>query len=420
MIETAQKKERLLLVAVNTAEESRVRASLEELALLVDTAGGEAVGSIYQNLDHPISATYVGKGKIEEIRQLAAQLDADGIVCDDELTPAQMKNLEQELGFNVLDRTMVILDIFASRARSSEGKIQVELAQLRYRANRLTGMGQSMSRLGGGIGTRGPGESKLETDRRLIHQRIGQLKSELEQVKRTREVTRKRRNDTHIPVAAIVGYTNAGKSSLLNKLTGSEVLAEDKLFATLDPTTRQLSLPNKEVCTLTDTVGFIQRLPHQLVAAFRSTLEVVKGADLLLHVIDVSHELHEKQEEAVLSVLKELGVTDTPILTVYNKIDKLPDHEGLKKRLDREESLAISARSGEGIPALIKKIASFLNEGKTEVTLLIPYTETKLSAQLHEKATVLSESYGEKGALMKVRLDKHDVKHYAPYLKEET
>ena len=235
MIETAQKKERLLLVAVNTAEESRVRASLEELALLVDTAGGEAVGSIYQNLDHPISATYVGKGKIEEIRQLAAQLDADGIVCDDELTPAQMKNLEQELGFNVLDRTMVILDIFASRARSSEGKIQVELAQLRYRANRLTGMGQSMSRLGGGIGTRGPGESKLETDRRLIHQRIGQLKSELEQVKRTREVTRKRRNDTHIPVAAIVGYTNAGKSSLLNKLTGSEVLAEDKLFATLDP-----------------------------------------------------------------------------------------------------------------------------------------------------------------------------------------
>ena len=195
---------------------------------------------------------------------------------------------------------------------------------------------------------------------------------------------------------------------------------EDQLFATLDPTTRQLSLPNKEVCTLTDTVGFIQRLPHQLVAAFRSTLEVVKGADLLLHVIDVSHELHEKQEEAVLSVLKELGVTDTPILTVYNKIDKLPDHEGLKKRLDREESLAISARSGEGIPALIKKIASFLNEGKTEVTLLIPYTETKLSAQLHEKATVLSESYGEKGALMKVRLDKHDVKHYAPYLKEET
>jgi len=312
---------------VNTSEESRVRASLEELALLVDTAGGEAVGSIYQNLDHPISATYVGKGKIEEIRQLAAQLDADGIVCDDELTPAQMKNLEQELGFNVLDRTMVILDIFASRARSSEGKIQVELAQLRYRANRLTGMGQSMSRLGGGIGTRGPGESKLETDRRLIHQRIGQLKSELEQVKRTREVTRKRRNDTHIPVAAIVGYTNAGKSSLLNKLTGSEVLAEDKLFATLDPTTRLLSLGNDEPLLMTDTVGFIDKLPHHLIDAFRSTLEEAKHADLIVHVVDCSNPEHETQMQVVYQTLKELGVEGKPIFTLMNKQDLLSEEE---------------------------------------------------------------------------------------------
>ena len=351
MIETAQKKERLLLVAVNTAEESRVRASLEELALLVDTAGGEVVGSIYQNLDHPISATYVGKGKIEEIRQLAAQLDADGIVWDDELTPAQMKNLEQELGFNVLDRTMVILDIFASRARSSEGKIQVELAQLRYRANRLTGMGQSMSRLGGGIGTRGPGESKLETDRRLIHQRIGQLKSELEQVKRTREVTRKRRNDTHIPVAAIVGYTNAGKSSLLNKLTGSEVLAEDKLFATLDPTTRLLSLGNDEPLLMTDTVGFIDKLPHHLIDAFRSTLEEAKHADLIIHVVDCSNPEHETQMQVVYQTLKELGVEGKPIFTLMNKQDLLSEEEKdlFERDMQADRTIEISVKDGTGL-----------------------------------------------------------------------
>ena len=399
MIETAQKKERLLLVAVNTAEESRVRASLEELALLVDTAGGEAVGSIYQNLDHPISATYVGKGKIEEIRQLAAQLDADGIVCDDELTPAQMKNLEQELGFNVLDRTMVILDIFASRARSSEGKIQVELAQLRYRANRLTGMGQSMSRLGGGIGTRGPGESKLETDRRLIHQRIGQLKSELEQVKRTREVTRKRRNDTRIPVAAIVGYTNAGKSSLLNKLTGSEVLAEDKLFATLDPTTRLLSLGNDEPLLMTDTVGFIDKLPHHLIDAFRSTLEEAKHADLIIHVVDCSNPEHETQMQVVYQTLKELGVEGKPIFTLMNKQDLLSEEEKnlFERDMQADRTIEISVKDGTGLDELREVLLSFLRNRKKYVERLYGYDEMGKIQLLRKYGQIVTEEYRDDG-----------------------
>ena len=396
MIETAQKKERLLLVAVNTAEESRVRASLEELALLVDTAGGEAVGSIYQNLDHPISATYVGKGKIEEIRQLAAQLDADGIVCDDELTPAQMKNLEQELGFNVLDRTMVILDIFASRARSSEGKIQVELAQLRYRANRLTGMGQSMSRLGGGIGTRGPGESKLETDRRLIHQRIGQLKSELEQVKRTREVTRKRRNDTHIPVAAIVGYTNAGKSSLLNKLTGSEVLAEDKLFATLDPTTRVLELSGRQQILVTDTVGFIRKLPHHLIEAFKSTLEEAKYADYILHVVDASNPQHEKQMLIVYETLANLDVKDKTVITLFNKQDARMDSEPLHD-FKADHTLQISAKNGTGLEELKNLLSELLRENKVLVERTVPYANAGVIQLVRKSGELLEEEYREDG-----------------------
>ena len=315
---------------------------------------------------------YPQKGKIEEIRQLAAQLDADGIVCDDELTPAQMKNLEQELGFNVLDRTMVILDIFASRARSSEGKIQVELAQLRYRANRLTGMGQSMSRLGGGIGTRGPGESKLETDRRLIHQRIGQLKSELEQVKRTREVTRKRRNDTHIPVAAIVGYTNAGKSSLLNKLTGSEVLAEDKLFATLDPTTRVLELSGQQQILVTDTVGFIRKLPHHLIEAFKSTLEEAKYADYILHVVDASNPQHEKQMLIVYETLANLDVKDKTVITLFNKQDARMDSEPLHD-FKADHTLPISAKNGTGLEELKNLLSELLRENKILVERTVPY-----------------------------------------------
>lgn len=400
MIETAQKKERLLLVAVNTAQESRVKASLEELALLVDTAGGEAVGSIYQNLDHPVSATYVGKGKIEEIRILAQSLEADGIVCDDELTPAQMKNLELELGdIKVLDRTMVILDIFAARARSSEGKIQVELAQLRYRANRLTGMGQSMSRLGGGIGTRGPGESKLESDRRLIHQRIGQLKSELEQVKRTREVTRKKRSDTHIPVAAIVGYTNAGKSSLLNKLTGADVLAENKLFATLDPTTRMLNLGNDEPLLMTDTVGFIDKLPHHLIDAFRSTLEEAKHADLIIHVVDVSNSEHDVQMQVVYQTLKDLGVENKPVFTLMNKQDLLSEEEkGLLIRdMKADRTIEISVKEETGLEELRNVLLEFLRGRKQYVERLYGYDEMGKIQLLRKYGQIVTEDYRDDG-----------------------
>ena len=362
MIELKKETERVILVGVCLPGQEDIDASLEELSELAKTAGAVTVGKVVQSRDQVHPGTYVGKGKIDEIKSLLWELDATGIICDDELSPAQMKNLQDELDAKVMDRTLVILDIFAARASTSEGKIQVELAQLRYRANRLTGMGQSMSRLGGGIGTRGPGESKLETDRRLIHQRIGQLKSELEQVKRTREVTRKRRNDTHIPVAAIVGYTNAGKSSLLNKLTGSEVLAEDKLFATLDPTTRLLSLGNDEPLLMTDTVGFIDKLPHHLIDAFRSTLEEAKHADLIIHVVDCSNPEHETQMQVVYQTLKELGVEGKPIFTLMNKQDLLSEEEKnlFERDMQADRTIEISVKDGTGLDELREVLLSFL------------------------------------------------------------
>mgnify|MGYP005909147091 CR=1 FL=1 len=396
MIETAQKKERLLLVAVNTAEESRVRASLEELALLVDTAGGEAVGSIYQNLDHPISATYVGKGKIEEIRQLAAQLDADGIVCDDELTPAQMKNLEQELGFNVLDRTMVILDIFASRARSSEGKIQVELAQLKYRLSRLTGLGRSMSRLGGGIGTRGPGEKKLEIDRRLINDRIAQLNRELKEVVKHREIARAKRERNAVPVVAIVGYTNAGKSTLLNHLTDAEVLEEDKLFATLDPTTRMLELEGHQQVLLTDTVGFIRKLPHHLIEAFKSTLEEAKYADYIIHVVDASNPQRDKQMYIVYETLDHLGVKNKKILTLFNKIDIRTDDDPLQD-FRADHVLQISATENAGLDAVKDVLQEMLREDKIYIERVIPYAQAGVLQLVRNKGELVSEEYVPEG-----------------------
>ena len=396
MIETAQKKERLLLVAVNTAEESRVRASLEELALLVDTAGGEAVGSIYQNLDHPISATYVGKGKIEEIRQLAAQLDADGIVCDDELTPAQMKNLEQELGFNVLDRTMVILDIFASRARSSEGKIQVELAQLKYRLSRLTGLGRSMSRLGGGIGTRGPGEKKLEIARRLINDRIAQLNRELKEVVKHSEIARAKRERNAVPVVAIVGYTNAGKSTLLNHLTDAEVLEEDKLFATLDPTTRMLELEGHQQVLLTDTVGFIRKLPHHLIEAFKSTLEEAKYADYIIHVVDASNPQRDKQMYIVYETLDHLGVKNKKILTLFNKIDIRTDDDPLQD-FRADHVLQISAAENAGLDAVKDVLQEMLREDKIYIERVIPYAQAGVLQLVRNKGELVSEEYVPEG-----------------------
>ncbi len=303
MIELGRKTERVILVGVSLSEQDDTMQSLEELKDLAATAGAETVGMVIQNREQIHPGTYVGKGKLQELKDLIWELEATGIVCDDELSPAQMKNLQDELDAKVMDRTLVILDIFASRASTSEGKIQVELAQLKYQQTRLTGWGTAMSRLGGGIGTRGPGEKKLEMDRRLIKSRIAQLNRELKDVKRHREVTREQRSKSHVPVAAIVGYTNAGKSTLLNTLTGAGILAEDKLFATLDPTTRELKLPSGQEILLTDTVGFIRKLPHHLIDAFRSTLEEAKYADLILHVVDASNPQMDEQMYMVFETL---------------------------------------------------------------------------------------------------------------------
>lgn len=307
--EIEELEERVILIGVATRDGDDTEQSLKELEELAQTAGAVTVGMVIQNREQIHPGTYIGKGKIEEVRQLAYELQATGVICDDELSPAQLRNLEQELDLKVMDRTLIILDIFAGRASTSEGKIQVELAQLKYRQARLVGLGSSLSRLGGGIGTRGPGEKKLEMDRRLIKNRIAQLNKELDEVKRHREVTRSKRSQKSTAVAAIVGYTNAGKSTMLNTLTGAGVLEEDKLFATLDPTTRVMELPSGQEILLTDTVGFIRKLPHHLIDAFRSTLEEAKYADIILHVVDASNPQMEQQMLVVYETLANLGVT---------------------------------------------------------------------------------------------------------------
>ena len=323
LIDLKELEERVILIAVSTSDEDDTRQSLDELEELADTAGAVTVDKIVQNRERIHPGTYLGKGKIEEVRERVFELGATGVICDDELSPAQLRNLENALDTKVMDRTMVILDIFASHAVTSEGKIQVELAQLKYRAARLVGLRNSLSRLGGGIGTRGPGEKKLEVDRRLIHDRIGQLKAELLEVKRHREVARKQRDRNYTLSAAIVGYTNAGKSTLLNKLTGAGILAEDKLFATLDPTTRGMELPSGQKILLTDTVGFIRKLPHHLIEAFRSTLEEARYSDIILHVVDCVSPQMDSQIHIVYETLRKLEIKDKTIVTVFNKIDCL-------------------------------------------------------------------------------------------------
>ncbi len=397
MIETKQKQERFLLVGVATGDEKATRESLKELELLVHTAGGEALDTVVQNLDHPHPGTYVGSGKLEEIRALVQAWDADGIVCDDELSPAQLKNLEQALDTVVLDRTMVILDIFAARAKSSEGKIQVELAQLRYRAIRLVGMRSSLSRLGGGIGTRGPGEKKLEIDRRLIHQRIGQLKQELEQVKKHRELTRQQRSKSHMLVAALVGYTNAGKSTLLNRLTGADVLAEDKLFATLDPTTRLWELDHDETIMLTDTVGFINKLPHHLIDAFRSTLEEAKYCDIILHVVDASNPMKESQMHVVYETLRELGVEDKMIITLMNKQDAVTDSGIIVRDFKADKTLQVSAKTGAGIDELRELLTAVLRSRKVYISKLFSYQDAGKIQYVRKYGQIISEEYTEDG-----------------------
>lgn len=391
--------------------------SLEELKQLADTAGATVIKKFIQKRPKPDPAFFIGRGKVQELALYAQQENIDLCIFDDELSPAQQRNIESVMGIRILDRTALILDIFAQRARTNEGKLQVELAQLQYTLPRIMGKGLMLSRLGGGIGTRGPGETKLEVDRRRIRDRIAFIKDQIEKVKAVRSLHRSKRKKNNVFEVSLVGYTNAGKSTLLNTLTNSDIYAKDQLFATLDPTTRQLTLPNKQEIIITDTVGFIQRLPHQLIAAFRSTLEVVTEADLLVHVIDVSHELYKEQAAAVHEVLKEIGAETKPVITVYNKIDKLPPDSKLTDRLALEEdTVCISAAKKLNLETLQQMIESHLKSKAVEVILCIPYAETAKAAQLHETANVLEQEYTENGAVMKVILPVEDLEAYNEYI----
>ncbi|MCR4653713.1 MAG: GTPase HflX [Eubacterium sp.] len=400
MYENEQKVERMILAAVCCGDESDTRASLRELAALAETAGACVVGTAIQNRDYPDPGTYMGSGKIEEIREMVIMLDADGVICDDELSPAQMNNLENALDCRVADRTLLILDIFAGRAQTSEGKIQVELAQLKYRQAHLVGMRNYLSRLGGGIGTRGPGEKKLEIDRRLIADRIGALGRELKEVRKHREVLRAARKKGNIRQVAIVGYTNAGKSTLLNTMTDAGVLEEDALFATLDPTTRILDLPGGSQVLLTDTVGFIDKLPHALIDAFRSTLEEAAYADYIIHVADASNPRVEQQMEVVYETLHELGADDKKIVTLFNKQDKtdgsvrLHDHRA-------DYVLSVSAKEGTGLEDLRNVLEKIILEEQIFVERVFPYTEAGKLALIRQNGTLMEEEYREDGIAVK-------------------
>jgi len=408
MFENKTEEERVLMVAVadgtpgSSFEE--VKKSLAELSELVKTAGGVTVGEVIQNREARHPGTYIGKGKIEEVREEIARTEADAVVTDDELSPAQMKNLEDALGIKVMDRTMLILDIFAKHASTREGSVQVELAQLKYRSTRLIGAGSAMSRLGGGIGTRGPGEKKLETDRRVIRGRIAQLNRELKEMQKNRDVQRQGRIRSGIPVISIVGYTNAGKSTLLNRLTGAEVLSADMLFATLDPTTRVCETEDGQEMLFTDTVGFIRKLPHHLVDAFRSTLEETRYADIILHVVDASAEEPETAMAVVYETLAGLGIEDKPIITVYNKIDLAGDV--IIKDLKAEKTVRISAKTGEGVNTLLQTIGEVLREGKYYLETVIPYDDAGRVAEIRRVGELLFEEYTPEGIAVKAYLPK--------------
>ncbi len=395
--------ERVILIAVD--EEGRSDDDcLNELEELAETAGAVTVGRLIQRRERRHPGHYIGKGKAEELKMMVSAFDATGIIADDELSPAQMRNLEDMLDTKVMDRTMVILDIFAARALSNEGKIQVELAQLKYRLTRLTGQGTALSRLGGGIGTRGPGEKKLETDRRYIKERIAELDSQLKDIETHRELLRSGRRDKGIINVALVGYTNAGKSTLLNRLTDAGVLAEDKLFATLDTTARSLKLPGGTSVMLTDTVGFIRKLPHHLVQAFRATLEEMKYADILLHVLDASNPERAEQMSTVYATLKDLGCGETPVITAYNKMDReveLP----LPRDTTARDTVKISAVNGDGLDELLLTIEKLIKSFKKHIKVLIPYSDGRLTAMLYSRCEVIKEEHTENGLLADVFVD---------------
>lgn len=405
--------ERVIIFAAATegvsAEETE--KSLDELEELLETAGAETVGRMIQSRDRVTGDLYLGKGKVEELKDMIAMLDATGVVCDDELSPAQLMNLQDALETKVMDRTMVILDIFAAHAGSYEGKLQVELAQLKFRATRLVGMRDSLSRLGGGIGTRGPGEKKLEIDRRVIRDRISKLKADLRQVEGRRSEQRKQRSRTGIPVISIVGYTNAGKSTLLNKLTGAGVLEEDKLFATLDPATRMAELPGGQQVLFTDTVGFIRKLPHHLVEAFKSTLEEAKYSDVIIHVVDVSDENWDRNVETVYATLRQLNVEEQkhqPIITVFNKMDRLPPETDISfiKDFRANRTVYLSAKTGDGIEKLFQAAEEVLREQKTYIRHTFSYNEAGKPGLIRKYGEVITEEYLEDGIFVEAYIPK--------------
>ena len=421
--ELNQLEERVILVAVemderNSRSAMETEACLDELEELVKTAGATAVARSIQKRERIHPGHYLGTGKIEEVKAMVAAYNATGIVCDDELSPAQLKNLEQMLDTKVMDRTMVILDIFAARALSGEGKIQVELAQLKYRLSRLVGIGASMSRLGGGIGTRGPGETKLETDRRYIKERIAELNREAQDIRTHRELLRAQRSKKGTPVISLVGYTNAGKSTILNYLSDAEVLAEDKLFATLDTTTRKVELPGGSEIFLTDTVGFIQKLPHHLVQAFRATLEELQYADILLHVVDASNPNRTEHMKVVYETLKSLGCENTPVLTVFNKMDndvELP----LPMDTMARDIVQVSAAKGEGMDVLLERIEKLLQSFRKSMTALVPYTEGSLIGWVHGRCEIIKEEHTAEGVLLEVYVDEESANRLAKFKVEE-
>ena len=404
MYDMAEKPERVILVAVSDGDEDKVNESLDELAELVATAGAETVGRMTQNREKIHPGTYIGKGKIEELKLYIESMEATGIVCDDELSPAQLKNLEDELDTKIMDRTLVILDIFAGRALTREGKIQVELAQLKYRSARLVGLRSSLSRLGGGIGTRGPGEKKLEIDRRFIQDRIAALKHDVEEMERHRTLARDKRSKNSVPVVAIVGYTNAGKSTLLNKLTDAGILAEDKLFATLDPTTRSYNLPSGQEVLLTDTVGFIRKLPHHLIDAFRSTLEEAKYADIILHVVDSFNPQIDAQMEIVYDTLDHLGVKDKPIITFFNKQDKFEGEKPVLKDLKADHVVYGSVRQNIGLDNLVETIENILKERSLYIEHTFSYNEAGKLQLIRKYGQLISEEYVADGIAVKANV----------------
>ena len=396
MFETEHIKERMILVGVDTGSPEAAERSLDELADLTETAGAQTAGRLIQARESIHPATYIGKGKLEELKDLLWETEADGIICDDELTGSQIGNLEAELSCKVIDRTLLILDIFAAHAVSGEGKIQVELAQLKYRATRLTGLGRSLSRLGGGIGTRGPGEKKLEMDRRLIRERISRLKADLRNVEKHRELLRSQRRQSGLKSAALVGYTSAGKSSIENALTGAGILEDIMLFSTLDTTTRSLVLDNTQEILLTDTVGFIRKLPHHLVEAFKSTLEEAKYADIIIHVVDASNPQMEEQMHVVYETLRELGVEDRPVVTLFNKQDLLTG-ASRQKDFRADYSIPVSAKTGQGLEELKKALLEIIRKDQIYVERLYDFSEAGKIQLIRSRGQLLEESYVPEG-----------------------